>query len=332
MTVLSIVTRVALAALVTLVVAMGAAAARFSPVTGAVAGLVLSALVLMAEYVAARMRIDRLFWAAVGGVVGLVAGVVAGFAVLGAMPAIGTALLALGAVVGAWLGVAIGMRRGPDVTGLNALLFPRAAGERAVKLVDTSALIDGRIADLAATGFLDGPLVVPQFVLRELQKIADAPDPRRRARGKRGFEVVQRLQRLPGPLVAIDDSDGADVTDVDEKLLEIAKTRGAKVITTDYNLNKRAELSGVAVLNVNDLSNALKPSVVAGESMRVHVLREGKELGQGVAYLDDGTMVVVDHGKPWIGQSVDVAVTSVLQTSSGRIIFTRPRDAEAARA
>jgi uncharacterized protein YacL len=332
MTVVGIVARVVLAALVTLVGAVGAAAARFSPVVGAVAGAVLSGLVLVAEYVAARTRIDRLFWAITGGVVGLVAGVVAGLAVLGAMPAIGTALLALGGVVGAWLGAAIGIRRGPDVTGLNALLFPRTAVDRAVKLVDTSALIDGRIADLAATGFLDGPLVVPQFVLRELQKIADAPDARRRARGKRGFEVVQRLQRLPGPLVAIDDSDRGDVTDVDEKLLEIAKSRGAKVITTDYNLNRRAELSGVAVLNVNDLSNALKPSVVAGESMRVHVLREGKELGQGVAYLDDGTMVVIDHGKPWIGQSVDVAVTSVLQTSAGRIIFTRPRDAETARA
>ncbi len=139
---------------------------------------------------------------------------------------------------------------------------------------------------------------MPQFVLRELQRVADATDPRRRARGKRGFEVVQRLLRLPGPLVEVDDTDVPEVTDVDEKLLELAKARGAKVITTDYNLNKRAELSGVTVLNVNDLSNALKPAAVAGETMRVHVLREGKEPGQGVAYLDDGTMVVVDRGKP----------------------------------
>jgi uncharacterized protein YacL len=263
---------------------------------------------------------------------GLCAGIVAGLAVLSVLPSLGTGLLALGAVLGAWLGAAIGLRRGPDVTGLNAMLFPRAPHERAVKLVDTSALIDGRIADLAATGFIDGPLVVPQFVLRELQGIADATDPRRRARGKRGFEVVQRLQRLPGSLVEVDDRDVPAMTDVDEKLLELAKTCGAKVITTDYNLNRRAELSGVAVLNVNELSNALKPAVVAGESMRVHVLREGKELGQGVAYLDDGTMVVVDQGKRWIGHSVDVAVTSVLQTAAGRIIFTRLREEEAARA
>jgi len=328
----TVVTRLALTALVVLLGATGAVAAATSPVTGVVAGLVLSAIVLLAEQAAARARIDRLFWAVVGGAIGLFAGIVAGLAVRGVAPGNPTALLGLSAVVGTWLGAAVGLRRGPDVTGLNAALFPRAAGERAVKLVDTSAIIDGRIADLAATGFVDGPLLIPQFVLRELQRVADAPDPRRRARGKRGFDVVQRLQQLPGRLVEVDDSDVPGVTDVDEKLLELAKRRGAKVITTDYNLNRRAELSGVTVLNVNDLSNALKPAVVAGEGMRVHVLREGKELGQGVAYLDDGTMVVVDHGKRWIGQSIDVAVTSVLQTSAGRIIFTRPRDEEVARA
>jgi uncharacterized protein YacL len=328
----TIVCRLALTGLVALIGATVAVTVAASPATGAVAGVVLSGAVLLAERTAARARIDRLFWAVVGGVIGLFAGLLAGLAVLGVAPLLGTGLLALGAVLSVWLGAAVGLRRGPDVTGLNAALFPRAARERAIKLVDTSAIIDGRIADLAATGFIDGPLLVPQFVLRELQQIADATDPRRRARGKRGFEVLQRLQRLPGSLVEVDDSDVPDVADVDEKLLELAKTRGAKVITTDYNLNKRAELSGVAVLNVNDLSNALKPSVVAGEIMRVHVLREGKELGQGVAYLDDGTMVVIDQGKRWIGQSVDVAVTSVLQTSAGRLIFTRLRDEEPVRA
>ena len=324
----AIATRLVLAGLVMVIGAMAAAAVAASPVAGAVAGVVLSALVVLAERAAARARIDRLFWAVAGGLIGLFAGVVVGVA----MGGVARGLVALGAVLGAWLGAAVGIRRGPDVTGLNAALFPPAARERAVKLVDTSAIIDGRIADLAATGFIDGPLLVPQFVLRELQRVADATDPRRRARGKRGFEVVQRLRALPGPLVEVDDTDVPGVADVDEKLLALAKARGAKVITTDYNLNKRAELSGVAVLNVNDLSNALKPAAVAGEIMRVHVLREGKELGQGVAYLDDGTMVVIDHGKPWIGQTVDVAVTSVLQTSAGRIIFTRPRDEEAARA
>jgi uncharacterized protein YacL len=212
------------------------------------------------------------------------------------------------------------------------MLFPRATPDRPVKLVDTSSLVDGRIADLAATGFIDGPLVIPEFVLRELQQIADATDPRKRTRGKRGFEVVQRLQRVPGLAVDVDGADVPDVKEVDEKLLALARVRGAKVITTDYNLNKRAEVVGVMVLNINDLATALKPAVVAGEPMRVHVLREGKESGQGVAYLDDGTMVVVDQGKRWIGQTVDVAVTSVLQTSAGRIIFTRLRDEELPRA
>jgi uncharacterized protein YacL len=241
-------------------------------------------------------------------------------------------VLGLGTLLGAWLGGVVGARRAADMTGLNAMLFPRATPDRPVKLVDTSSLVDGRIADLAATGFIDGPLVIPEFVLRELQQIADATDPRKRTRGKRGFEVVQRLQRVPGLAVDVDGADVPDVKEVDEKLLALARVRGAKVITTDYNLNKRAEVVGVMVLNINDLATALKPAVVAGEPMRVHVLREGKESGQGVAYLDDGTMVVVDQGKRWIGQTVDVAVTSVLQTSAGRIIFTRLRDEELPRA
>jgi len=331
----SVVTLIARVVVAVVVVAISAAAARalfLSAVAGAAAGAVVIVLVLLAESFAVRARLDRLVWGAVGGIVGLLAGVVVGLVARGLISPAGSMLVALGGVLGTYLGVAVGLRRGPDLTGLNALLFPRAAAGRVVKLVDTSAIIDGRIADLAATGFIEGPLVVPQFVLRELQHIADSTDPRKRARGKRGFEVVQRLQRLPGALVEIDEVDVPGVTEVDRKLLEVAKARAAKVVTTDYNLNKLAELSGVAVLNVNELANALKPTVVAGEAMHVHVLREGKEAGQGVAYLDDGTMVVVEGGKRWIGQSVDALVTSVLQTPAGRIIFTRLRDEEPARA
>ncbi len=324
--------RIALVAAAAVLGAAAAGAAAVPVVAGAIGGAVLAALALVAEAAAGRAPIDRLAWGVTGGIAGLVTGVVAGLAAQSLVPTAGPALVALGGVLGAYLGAAIGLRRGPDATGLNAALFPRVDTGRVVKLVDTSAIVDGRLADLAATGFIDGPLVVPQFVLRELQQIADSTDPRRRARGKRGFEVVQRLQRLPGPLVELDDVDVPGVTDVDRKLIEVAKARAAKVITTDYNLNQLAELSGVAVLNVNELANALKPAVVAGEPMRVHVLREGKEFGQGVAYLDDGTMVVVDQGKRWIGQSVEVAVTSVLQTPAGRIIFTRLRDEESARA
>ena len=258
-------------------------------------------------------------------------GVLAGLGGLAEIvPAAETVLVAaLGPVVGAIAGAAIGVRRGPDVTGLHALLFPRAAAARGTKLLDTSAIIDGRIGDLAATGFVEGPLVVPEFVLRELQQIADATDPRKRTRGKRGFDV---LQRLPAGLLEVDPVDVPGVAEVDQKLVEIARARGARIVTTDYNLNRLAELSGVGVLNVNDLANALKPAAVAGETMHVQVLREGKESGQGVGYLDDGTMIVVDQGKRWIGQSVEVVVTSVLQTPSGRIVFTRLRDDEPARA
>jgi len=327
-----VVLRVLVAILAAVIGADTAPRAGYSAFGGVVAALVVTALVLMAERAAGRARLERLVWGTLGGVVGLFAGIAAGFALAGVAPAVGAGALALGGLLGAWLGGATGVRRGAEVTGLNAMLFPRPAAERPTKLVDTSSLIDGRIADLAATGFVDGPLVIPEFVLRELQQIADAGDPRKRTRGKRGFDVVQRLQRLPGLLVELDPADVPGVTEVDEKLLALARARGAKIVTTDYNLNKRAELTGVVVLNVNDLSNALKPAVVAGEAMRVHVLREGKESGQGVAYLDDGTMVVVDQGKRWIGQTVDVAVTSVLQTSAGRIIFTRLRDDEGARA
>lgn len=332
MTAAGLVVRVVVALVAGVIGAIAAVTVARPVVVGVVVGLVLAVLVALAERMATHARIDRLVWGTVGGVVGLFAGLATGFVALGLVPAIGTGALALGTLLGAWLGVTIGVRRGPDVTGLNAALFPRGSQDRAIKLVDTSAIIDGRIADLAATGFIEGPLVIPQFVLRELQQIADSTEPSKRTRGKRGFEIVQRLQRLPGLLVELDMGDVPGVTEVDEKLLELARARSAKVITTDYNLNRRAELSGVAVLNVNDLSNALKPAVVAGEAMRVHVLREGKESGQGVAYLDDGTMVVVDQGKRWIGQSVDVAVTSVLQTSAGRIIFTRLRDEEPPRA
>ena len=317
------------------VLAIGAAAARavsIPTVVGVMAAALAIALVLIAESLAGRARLDRLLWGVVGGVTGLIAGTVLGGVARALSSSTGPMVLAIASVLGLYLGIAIGVRRGPHLTGLNAALFPRGSTGRAIKLVDTSAIIDGRIADLAATGFVDGPLVVPQFVLRELQHIADSADPRKRTRGTRGFEVVRRLQRLPGPLIEIDEIDVPGVTDVDRKLLEIAKARSAKVITTDYNLNKLAELSGVAVLNVNELANALKPAVVAGEAMHVHVLREGKESGQGIAYLDDGTMVVIDQGKRWIGQSVDVVVTSVLQTPAGRIIFTRLREDEPGRA
>jgi uncharacterized protein YacL len=188
-------------------------------------------------------------------------------------------------------------------------------------LVDTSVIIDGRIADIAETGFLQGHLIIPRFVLRELQTIADSSDPLKRTRGRRGLDILNRIQKDPHIDVKIHETDFADLVDVDAKLVKLAKMLDAKVFTNDYNLNKVAEFQQVRVLNVNDLANALKPVILPGEAMNVRIVREGKEAGQGVAYLDDGTMVVVNNGRDRIGQKLDVCVTSVLQTSAGRMIF-----------
>ncbi len=182
-------------------------------------------------------------------------------------------------------------------------------------------LIDGRIADIVESGFVDGRLLVPQFVLHELQMIADSSDSARRNRGRRGLDVVQRLQKTPGVRIEVSGQDFPAVREVDLKLIEMAKVRHAKIVTNDFNLNKLAQVQGVHVLNINELANALRPVVLPGESMRVFILKEGKEYNQGVAYLDDGTMVVVDNAKRLISKTVDVTVTSVLQTTAGKMIF-----------
>ena len=205
----------------------------------------------------------------------------------------------------------------PGVTGP-----PGAVSET---LVDTSAIIDGRIADIVRTGFLSGELVVPEFVLRELQQVADSGDPLKRARGRRGLEVVQGLRS--DVAVATPEVDFPELADVDAKLLKLAKQRGLRILTTDYNLNRLARIQDVVVLNVNELANALKPAVLPGERLEIRLIREGKEPDQGVGYLDDGTMVVVEGGRRRVGDTVDVEVTSVLQSPSGKMIFTRIGDA-----
>lgn len=191
------------------------------------------------------------------------------------------------------------------------------------KILDTSVVIDGRIADICEAGFMEGVLLVPRFILRELQRIADSPDALKRNRGRRGLDVLNRMQKRVGLTVKITDTDFPKIKEVDGKLVQMAKEVPAKIITNDYNLNKIAELEGATVLNVNELAEALKPVVLPGEEMTIHIIKEGKEPGQGVAYLDDGTMVVVDNGKNYIGQKVGVLVTSVLQTTAGRMIFTK---------
>ncbi|HPF88451.1 MAG TPA: TRAM domain-containing protein [Candidatus Limiplasma sp.] len=194
------------------------------------------------------------------------------------------------------------------------------------KVLDTSVLIDGRILDIAATGFVEGDLVVAEFVLDELRHIADSADSLKRTRGRRGLDIVKQLQNQLGDRVVLHSPQEADDSEVDVRLLKLCRTLGGVIVTNDYNLNKVARISGVKALNINDLANALKPMLASGEEIGVEIVREGKEAGQGVAYLDDGTMIVVDHAKPLVGQKVDVVVTTVLQTSAGRMIFANVKD------
>ena len=191
------------------------------------------------------------------------------------------------------------------------------------KVLDTSVLIDGRISDVVESGFLEGPLFVPRFVLHELQIVADSSDSARRARGRRGLDVVQRLQKLPDLKVEVSPQDFPATREVDLKLIEFAKLRAVKIVTNDFNLNKLAQVQGIHVLNINELASSLKPVVLPGETMRVFILKEGKEHSQGIAYLDDGTMVVVDHARRMISKNIDITVTSVLQTTAGKMIFGR---------
>src|SRR5574337_177331 len=191
------------------------------------------------------------------------------------------------------------------------------------KVLDTSVIIDGRVADICEAHFLDGNILIPQFVLRELQLVADSSDPLKRQRGRRGLEVLGRIQKMPHLDVRIVEDDFPQIADVDMKLIELAKRAGARIVTNDFNLNKVATVQGIDILNVNQLANALKPIVLPGETMRVFILREGKEYNQGVAYLDDGTMVVVDGVRRLINKTVDIIVTSVHQTTAGKMIFGR---------
>ena len=228
----------------------------------------------------------------------------------------------------AYVGLIVGANKG-DLLNLAALggLF---SGERQprkhYKIMDTSVIIDGRVADVCETGFVDGILIIPQFVLRELQLIADSSDSMKRNRGRRGLDILQRVQKMGTVQVQIVEDDFPQVRDVDMKLIELAKLYEGKIVTNDFNLNKVAQLQGLPVLNINELANALKPVVLPGEVMRVFILKEGKEYNQGVAYLDDGTMVVVDNAKKMISKTIDISVTSVLQTTAGKMIFGKYED------
>jgi uncharacterized protein YacL len=210
-----------------------------------------------------------------------------------------------------------------NLSALGGLFGSERSTRRMPKVLDTSVIIDGRIADICEAHFLDGVMLIPQFVLRELQFVADSADSMKRQRGRRGLEVLQRIQKMAHLEIEIADEDFPNIADVDLKLIELAKRYDGKIITNDYNLNKVASLQGIEILNVNQLANALKPVVLPGETMRVFILREGKEYNQGVAYLDDGTMVVVDGARRMINKTIDITVTSVHQTTAGKMIFGR---------
>jgi uncharacterized protein YacL len=223
-----------------------------------------------------------------------------------------------------YLGLVLGGKQGEWLEPARLVSLFRATGpQRRYKILDTSVIIDGRIADVCETGFVDGSLVVPQFVLKELQLVADSADSLKRNRGRRGLDILQKIQKMSGIEVVISDMDFPEVKEVDLKLIELARALQGKIVTNDFNLNKVAQLRGVAVLNVNELANSLKPVVLPGEIMKVFILKEGKEYNQGVAYLDDGTMVVVDNARKMISKTIDIVVTSVLQTTAGKMIFGR---------
>jgi uncharacterized protein YacL len=281
-----------------------------------------------------RASLKRLIGAAVGSILGIAGALMMGH--LLNLTAIDKSSLSFFQVTLLLLmtygGLVLGANKG-DMLNLSALggLF---TGERQprknYKILDTSVIIDGRIADICETGFVDGLLIVPQFVLRELQLIADSSDSLKRNRGRRGLDILQRMQKMGTITVQIVEDDFPAIRDVDMKLIELARQYEGKVVTNDFNLNKVAQLQGIPVLNVNELANALKPVVLPGEVMRVFILKEGKEYNQGVAYLDDGTMVVVDNAKKMISKTIDVSVTSVLQTTAGKMIFGKYDDRQRA--
>ncbi len=267
---------------------------------------------------------------ALGLLVGLgIAALVSSLYRFGDLTVLSIALSVLTYMALGYLGVSLATRRWKEFP----LMTKRADRQRGVaqvstsgippKILDTSVIIDGRIFDISKTGFVEGMLTIPQFVLDELRHIADSSDAMRRTRGRRGLDVLQRMQKELGLPIHIDDTDFDDTDEVDVKLLKLAQQVGGIVVTNDYNLNKVASVTGVKVLNINELANAVKPVVMHGEEMTVQVVREGKEPGQGVAYLDDGTMIVVDNGRRCVGETVEVVVTTVLQTAAGRMIFTK---------
>jgi uncharacterized protein YacL len=294
----------------------------------AAAGLVFGLAIVIFEIQLRKTTLKRLIGAAFGSLVGVVGAYLVSLILGHAFPSGSATLSFLEILLLLWMayvGLMVGANKGEmlNLGALGGLFGGEQVSSQSFKILDTSVIIDGRIADIVETGFLDGTLVIPQFVLRELQLVADSADSLKRNRGRRGLDVLQRVQKMTQLNIQILEDDFPNVPEVDMKLIELAKVYNCKIVTNDFNLNKVAQLHGVEVLNINELANALKPVVLPGETMRVFILKEGKEYNQGVAYLDDGTMVVVDNAKKLISRTIDISVTSVLQTTAGKMIFGR---------
>lgn len=261
----------------------------------------------------------------IGTILGLIIGSLFGYVLIG-INVSGIYLFILINSTFAYLGYTVGIAWGKEIASLPVFHQKSKTEGPRMKALDTSVIIDGRIADICEAGFIDGTLVAPQFILNELQHIADSSDPLKRARGRRGLDILNKLQKNPQVRIEVMTMDFPKIKEVDSKLIALAKDLDADILTNDFNLNKIAQLQGVNVLNINQLANAVKPIVLPGEGMSVTITRQGKERGQGVAYLDDGTMVVVEQGEGLLNQSVDVVVTSILQTPAGRMIFAAPKN------
>ena len=298
-----------------------------SGIVAAGVGFAFSISVFLFEIRLQRASMRRLIGGATGSILGILGAYLMGLVLArtsipdGSRSFLDIALL----LVMTYIGLVVGANKGDmlNLAALGGLFGSERSTRRMPKVLDTSVIIDGRIADICEAHFLDGVMLIPQFVLRELQFVADSADSMKRQRGRRGLEVLQRIQKMAHLEVEIADDDFPNIADVDLKLIEMAKRYDGKILTNDYNLNKVASLQGIEILNVNQLANALKPVVLPGETMRVFILREGKEYNQGVAYLDDGTMVVVDGARRMINKTIDITVTSVHQTTAGKMIFGR---------
>jgi uncharacterized protein YacL len=299
-------------------------------ILSAVFGAIIALIIIGFEMRTRRASLKTLIGAAIGSILGILGAFLIGILIsiqkVEAVPAQMQTFLTISlAFFMGYIGLMVGAAKGEfiDLSVLGGIFSDKNLPKRDYKILDTSVIIDGRIADVAETGFLGGTLIIPQFILTELQQVADSPDSSKRQRGRRGLDMLQRLRNNSQIDIQIVETDFPAVKEVDLKLIELGTQLEAVIVTNDFNLNKVSQLRGVSVLNINELANALKPVVLPGEAMRVFILKEGKEYNQGVAYLDDGTMVVVDNARRLIGKTADVAVTSVLQTTAGKMIFGR---------